>query len=80
MSAWRVLSQHLLFVFFFCFQSSLIVLLAAQVWRSKVQVRKSIIGFSHEFVPDYRTAVDAGFGSIYWMEGVVVRLQVLTMA
>lgn len=40
------------------------------------QVRKSIIGFSHNFVPDYHAAVDAGFGSIYWMEGVVVRLQV----
>ncbi len=40
------------------------------------QVRKSIIGFSHSFVPDYHAAVDAGFGSIYWMEGVVVRLQV----
>ena len=40
------------------------------------QVRKSIIGFSHSFVPDYHTAVEAGFGSIYWMEGVVVRLQV----
>jgi len=44
-------------------------------FRPDHAVRKSIIGFAHKFVPDYHTAVDAGFGSIYWMEGVVVRLQ-----
>lgn len=42
-----------------------------------VQVRKSIVGFEPGPIKDYATALDAGFGSLYWMEGVVVRLQVL---
>ncbi len=45
---------------------------------SAVQVRKSIIGFDHNFIAadDTSSAWEAGFGSLYWMEGVAIRLQV----
>ena len=45
-------------------------------FRPDYIVRKSIIGFDHDYVHDTATALEAGFGSLYWMEGVVVRLQV----
>lgn len=43
-------------------------------FRPDGQVRKSIVGFDLE-LPDAETAWEAGFGSLYWMEGVVTRLQ-----
>ncbi len=45
-------------------------------FRPDYIVRKSIIGFDHDYIQDTAAAVDAGFGSLYWMEGVAVRLQV----
>jgi hypothetical protein len=39
--------------------------------------RKSIIGFDHDYIKDEDTSYEAGFGSLYWMEGVAVRLQVV---
>lgn len=43
-------------------------------FRPDSAVRRSIVGFEPG-ITDYATALDAGFGSLYWMEGVVVRLQ-----
>ena len=45
-------------------------------FRPDYIVRKSIIGFHHDYIRDTAAALEAGFGSLYWMEGVVVRLQV----
>lgn len=45
-------------------------------FRPDYTVRKSILGFDHDYVKGTATALDAGFGSLYWMEGVAVRLQV----
>lgn len=45
-------------------------------FRPDYLVRKSIIGFDHDYIQDTAAALDAGFGSLYWMEGVAVRLQV----
>lgn len=45
-------------------------------FRPDYIVRKSIVGFDHDYIHDTATALEAGFGSLYWMEGVVVRLQV----
>lgn len=46
-------------------------------FRADYLVRKSIIGFNvpalEHIAPDI--AYHAGFGSLYWMEGVVFRLQ-----
>lgn len=44
-------------------------------FRPDYAVRKSIVGFDPGTIRNYATALDAGFGSLYWMEGVVVRLQ-----
>lgn len=40
---------------------------------TRPQVRKSIIGFDVEGL-NTSSAWEAGFGSLYWMEGVVTRL------
>jgi hypothetical protein len=45
-------------------------------FRPDYTVRKSIIGFDHDYIHDTAAALEAGFGSLYWMEGVTVRLQV----
>lgn len=49
---------------------------AAACLPACLQVRKSIIGFDvKELQADPATAWEAGFGSVYWMEGVITRLQ-----
>lgn len=49
-------------------------------FRADYIVQKSILGFDnggHSFLKDHpaQVAFEAGFGSLYWMEGVVFRLQ-----
>lgn len=40
-----------------------------------LQVRESILGFDVPELSKDELAWEAGFGSVYWMEGVVTRLQ-----
>jgi len=44
-------------------------------FRPDADVRKGILGFDLGAGIDQETAWEAGFGSLYWMEGVVVRQQ-----
>lgn len=45
-------------------------------FRGDYAVRKSILEFDNDYIKTEELSWEAGFGSVYWMEGVVVRLQV----
>ncbi|KFM26921.1 hypothetical protein F751_4982 [Auxenochlorella protothecoides] len=44
-------------------------------FRPDKGVRESIVGMKLDGIKDNEEAFEAGFGSLYWMEGVVTRLQ-----